>query len=170
MIYAFDSSYFTNHSQTAAVAFANWTDAEPAATYLASLPIKEEYISGEFYKRELPGILKVLEQIDLKAGDILVVDGYVHLNDKGKLGLGGHLYERLTPQIPVVGVAKKRFLSVNERLREVRRGESDRPLFVTAVGMELGEAAGAVLGMDGPYRLPTLLKLADRLCRQDEGL
>ena len=166
MIYAFDSYYFADHSQTAAVAFADWTDAEPAATYLASLPIKEEYISGEFYKRELPGILQVLEQIDLQPADILVVDGYVHLNDQGKLGLGGHLHQQLATKVPVVGVAKKRFLSVAKLLREVRRGQSERPLFVTAVGMEVGEAAGAVLGMDGPYRLPTLLKLADTLCRE----
>ena len=50
---------------------------------------------------------------------------------------------------------------------EVLRGESLKPLFVTAVDMELEEARNAVLSMHGKYRIPTFLKEVDGLRRGD---
>ena len=47
----------------------------------------------------------------------------------------------------------------------VLRGESLRPLFVSAAGMDHARAAALVQGMHGAYRVPTLLKRADQLAR-----
>jgi deoxyribonuclease V len=52
-----------------------------------------------------------------------------------------------------------------DRFVTIRRGRSTKPLFVSAVGWELENAAAAIAGMHGPYRIPTLLRLADRLAR-----
>jgi deoxyribonuclease V len=40
---------------------------------------------------------------------------------------------------------------------------------VTAVGIDLAEAARRLGEMHGPYRIPTLLKRVDRLCREGPG-
>jgi deoxyribonuclease V len=47
----------------------------------------------------------------------------------------------------------------------VLRGGSARPLYVTAAGLSADEAARRVRDMHGPYRIPTLLKRVDQLCR-----
>jgi endonuclease V-like protein UPF0215 family len=48
---------------------------------------------------------------------------------------------------------------------EVLRGESESPLFVSAVGVELTDAADAIKKRHGAYRIPTLLKRVDTLAR-----
>jgi deoxyribonuclease V len=50
--------------------------------------------------------------------------------------------------------------------RPVVRGTSRRPLWVTAAGIGPDTAADRVRGMHGPFRVPTLLKRVDHLCRQ----
>jgi deoxyribonuclease V len=45
------------------------------------------------------------------------------------------------------------------------RGDSSRPLYVTALGVDVETAAEDVRRMHGRFRLPTMLKRADRLCR-----
>ena len=166
MIYAFDSYYFADHVVTAAVTFSHWESGEVLEELTTRTPAAAEYVPGEFYKRELPGILSLLRPRDLSPHDLLIVDGYVFLDDAGAPGLGKHLYDALDGKIPVVGVAKKKFKTINEALREVRRGESERPLFVTAVGVDLDYAAGKVGGMAGAYRMPEMLKVVDRLGRE----
>ena len=47
----------------------------------------------------------------------------------------------------------------------VVRGESKKPLYVTARGIDQTAAARWVEQMHGAYRIPTLLKLVDRLVR-----
>ncbi|MDI3314894.1 MAG: hypothetical protein QJR12_11665 [Mycobacterium sp.] len=51
------------------------------------------------------------------------------------------------------------------RRDRVHRGASSRPLFVTAAGTSVLEAAEIVGGMHDRYRLPTLLRRADQLAR-----
>jgi deoxyribonuclease V len=65
-------------------------------------------------------------------------------------------------KIPVVGVAKTKFHGAVPV--EVLRG-SGSPLFVTAVGLTLPEAANCIRDMHGPYRIPTLLRRVDQLAR-----
>ena len=64
----------------------------------------------------------------------------------------------------VIGVAKAAFERGNAM--PVLRGDSGRPLFVTAAGMNGHEAAELIRGMHGPHRVPTLLKRADQLARR----
>ncbi|HNS89267.1 MAG TPA: hypothetical protein PLT33_07985 [Deltaproteobacteria bacterium] len=47
----------------------------------------------------------------------------------------------------------------------IHRGRSRKPLYVSAVGCTLDHAAQSILSMYGPYRIPALLKLADRHAR-----
>jgi len=94
--------------------------------------------------------------------DLLIIDGYVDLDPGGSPGLGAHVHEQLG--LPVVGVAKTEFRTASHAV-VVRRGGSTRPLYVTAVGVELAEAAAMVAGMAGPHRIPDALRRVDELAR-----
>ena len=97
----------------------------------------------------------------------LMQPGGVVLDAEGTHGMGGYLYEVFERRIPVIGVAKNRFRA-NSAAVEVLRGGSKRPLFVTALGIDPEAAAIDVQRMHGRFRLPTLLKRVDRLCRDGE--
>lgn len=161
MIACVDVDYRADHAAAACLTFHQWEDAAPVSTIVARIDDVEDYVPGEFYKRELPCLLQVLEPI---AADLttVVVDGYTSLAP-GKPGLGAHLYEALGREIPVVGVAKTRFAGATSE--DVLRGTAIRPLYVTAIGMTVVDAAAFVKSMHGPYRIPTLLKLVDHVCR-----
>jgi deoxyribonuclease V len=47
----------------------------------------------------------------------------------------------------------------------VQRGHSRRPLYVSAAGIDAETAARYIQDMHGTYRLPTLLRRVDQLCR-----
>lgn len=104
---------------------------------------------------------------DGPVADIAVIDGYVWLA-VGRAGLGMHLHEALGPDAVVVGVAKTRFAGSGHAVGVVR-GASTSPLYVTAVGIDAAAAAEGVRGMAGGYRVPTLLRQVDRLCRDAAG-
>jgi deoxyribonuclease V len=70
----------------------------------------------------------------------------------------------LEEQTPVVGIAKNRFHGLTDAT-EVFRGGSERPLFVTAEGVDREEVSGRIARMHGDHRIPTLIKRADQLCR-----
>ena len=95
--------------------------------------------------------------------NLVIVDGYVLLKD-GKIGLGGHLYRALEGRIPVIGVAKSYFVNSRNYIK-VYRGESNRPLYVSSIGIETGFAANLIKNLDGRYRIPNMLKRVDRLTR-----
>jgi deoxyribonuclease V len=121
-----------------------------------------EYQPGEFYRRELPCLLAVLERGP--AAEVAVVDGYVWLGPE-RPGLGAHLFEALGKRIAVIGVAKTRFAGAGEAV-PMYRGESRSPLYVTAAGVGVTEAAGWIARMAGPYRVPEMLKRVDQLARK----
>ena len=50
-------------------------------------------------------------------------------------------------------------------MNSIYRGDSAKPLFVTAVGMTLEEAKAHIASMHGEHRIPTLLRRVDQLCR-----
>lgn len=165
MIYAFDTYYYGDFAKTICIAFKNWDSENEEAIYSENTSITSEYESGAFYKRELPCILSLLKKIDLKESDIIIVDGYVTLNNDGKIGLGGYLYNALDNKIPVVGIAKNGFAAEDDKRREVFRGESKTPLFVTSQGIDVDEIKIALKNMSGAYRIPALLKKLDQLTR-----
>jgi deoxyribonuclease V len=166
MILATDTYYHPDGTAKAVgVLFHDWTDAEPARVIEVNIPAVEDYEPGAFYKRELPCILAVLAACELVELDLIVIDGYVILNDSGKPGLGVYLYEALQRRIPVIGVAKTSFFENTVHVAEVLRGDSTKPLFVTSIGVDLNEAARAVQSMHGEFRMPYLLKLLDGVTR-----
>ncbi|GGB84695.1 endonuclease V [Flavobacterium suaedae] len=166
MILAFDTYYYNEKAKTVCLLFDKWDAAEPKQVFTEIRDNANEYIPGEFYKKELPCITALLEKIDLTNIKYIVVDGYAILDDEGKYGLGGHLYNYLEEKIPVIGVGKTNFQTVEERKREVLRGESKNPLYVTAVGIDVDTAAEYIKQMYGKYRMPTLLKKLDTLTKE----
>jgi len=114
----------------------------------------------------LPCILSLLNQFDLKNIEAIIVDGFVYLDDEKKYGLGGHLYEKLNKEVPVIGVAKTNFASIEKYKKALVRGESKKPLYVTSIGIELEDAFQKVESMAGEFRMPTLLKEMDRLTKE----
>ncbi len=114
MILALDTYYIEDHAKTVGLEFANWTDKVETNIYSETLKNVEEYTSGEFYKRELPCILSLMKRYNLKRYEVILVDGYVYPDDAGKFGLGGYLYEKLNQEIPIIGVAKTNFFTINK--------------------------------------------------------
>jgi deoxyribonuclease V len=102
-----------------------------------------------------------LEDLDLHEIAYIIIDGFVYLDDEGKKGLGAYLYETLLVKVPVIGVAKTSFHNNKLNVIEIKRGESNNPLFVSAIGMEVAEAAERIKNMTGAYRMPDLLKEVD---------
>ncbi len=165
MIYAFDTYYFENYANTICLAFEDWTSKHETEIFSEKTDITSDYESGAFYKRELPCILSLLNKIELKQDDIIIVDGYVTLDNDGKIGLGGYLYEALNKKNPVIGIAKNGFNSPDSQRRAVYRGESKTPLFLTSKGIDVDEIIPKVEQMHGNFRIPTLLKKLDQLTR-----
>ena len=163
MIAAFDVYYFEDNSASAAVVlFSDYADSEPSASLAQILPKAADYMPGEFYRRELPCILSLLRQIKVSP-DELIIDGYVMLGHKH--GLGQHLFKSLDEKIPVIGVAKSKFVGV--KAVEVYRGKGKKPLYITSAGMDLQEASEKIRTMHGAHRIPTLLKHVDLLARDN---
>jgi len=166
MIYAFDTYYYEDFAKTVCIAFEDWSSEKEKEIITEKTEITSDYESGAFYKRELPCILSLLSRIELKENDIIIVDGFVTLNNDGKIGLGGYLFEALDKKIPIIGIAKNDFSSPDEKRRNVLRGESKTPLFLTAMGIDVDEIKGNVEKMHGSYRMPTILKKLDQLTRE----
>jgi len=163
MIYILDVHYNGNiDGLVACIGFKKWDDEKPSYAKIHFIENIEPYEAGSFYKRELPCLLEALK--DLDNIECVVVDGYVWLGEVGHDGLGMHLYHALDKSIPIIGVAKTPFIGTPKEC-EIFRGKSLKPLFVTAVNIDLEEAKNAILSMHGEYRLPTLLKKVDSLCR-----
>lgn len=165
MILATDVDYQATQAQAAAVVLDNWTDPEAFKEYKLTIPKIHEYISGQFYKRELPCLLALLKTIEEPITYILV-DGYVWLNNDQKPGLGAYLHKALDPKIPIIGVAKNAFKQENKYAVPIYRGESTKPLYITSEGISVEEAQTYIQHMAGDYRIPTLLKKVDNLCRE----
>ncbi|MFT5913621.1 MAG: deoxyribonuclease V [Flammeovirgaceae bacterium] len=123
-----------------------------------------DYESGKFYKRELPCLLHTLSVVP-ESISLVIIDGNVWLDGDGKKGLGAYLFEELKEEILVIGVAKAKFKTLNSNFLAVKRGESEKLLFVTTAGIELEEASGLIRNMQGDFRIPEKLKLADSLSR-----
>ncbi|MFK7788885.1 MAG: endonuclease V [Phycisphaeraceae bacterium] len=163
LIAAVDSHYQDNYCCTAIVGFTDW-GAETAVLEQTQVSgnSPEAYKPGQFYLRELPLILEIIEPY-LEEIEMIIVDGYVWLGEETKPGLGAYLYEALESQTPVIGVAKSFFSG--SKCVEVLRGKSKRPLFVTSAGISIEMASHYIERMAGKYRIPTLLKRVDQLTK-----
>ncbi|MDG1333312.1 MAG: endonuclease V [Crocinitomicaceae bacterium] len=167
MIYCFDTYYFEEYAQTSCLGIESCASDTADFELTESISEIKDYESGSFYKRELPCLQSIINKIELDPEkDIIIIDGFVVLDDNGKLGLGGYLFKHLNSEIPIIGVAKNNFATINSLKREVLRGESAKPLYVTAAGINLEEASEKVSKMHEDFRIPTILKLVDSSCRK----
>ncbi|QDV40633.1 Endonuclease V [Stieleria neptunia] len=165
VIACLDVGYTDTAARAACVVIKNWRDARPTAEHVAKIHEVKDYQPGEFYRRELPCIQAVLAKLDQRP-TCIVVDGYVWLDGDHRPGLGAHLFEASDRKVPVIGVAKNPFKDT-DHATELRRGKSDRPLYITAAGVPIAQAVVNIGAMHGPHRQPTILKRADQLSRQD---
>jgi deoxyribonuclease V len=147
-------------ARAAAVVAADPAFSQVLAEHSAVVAETEPYRPGQFYRRELPPLRAVLSGIG--GLGLLVVDGYADLDPDGRPGLGAHAHAEFA--VPVIGVAKSPFRTATHATA-VLRGNSARPLFVTAAGMPSADAAELVRLMAGRFRVPDALRRADRLAR-----
>ncbi len=166
MILAIDVHYREDFAQAIGVVFTDWNATDALHKHKVHIKNVEEYVPGQFYKRELPCIAELLKVVDMEKIDTIVVDGYVFLNDDNKAGLGHYLYEFLEEKKTIIGVAKRSFHENEKNVVEVLRGTSQNPLYVTGIGVEKEIAAKNIRMMKGENRMPTLLKLVDTMTRE----
>lgn len=121
-----DVDYREQEAVCACLLFERWGAERPAQALVERAPLTAPYVPGQFYRRELPGLLATLR-----------------------------------PVLPVARSASRGASAV-----AVRRGPSGRPLYVMAAGLDAEAAAGHIRAMHGEYRLPTLLRQVDQLCRR----
>jgi deoxyribonuclease V len=162
VIACLDAYYREGQTTVACVLADKWTDAAPHAELVRIVPAYHPYLSGQLFRRELPALLAVLAEVRSPL-EAAVVDGYVWLSLDHDPGLGAHLYTALEERIPVVGIAKTRYVGAPGIA--VTRGRSRSPLFITAAGIPVEQAAAHIREMHGNSRIPTLLKRVDKLSR-----
>jgi len=163
MILAVDVHYSETGATAAGVVFTHWGDDLPEMELVSHTGPLPEYRPGEFYKRELPAILRLIEDHGLKP-DCIIVDGFIYLDGRSLPGLGKHLHDASDGKVPVIDIAKNRLRDIGPEY-EIFRGKSVRPLYITAAGIDLEEAKDLIRSMHGAFRLPTFIKRVDRLCR-----
>lgn len=164
MLACLDVHYSDSFVRAAAVVFENWSSTAPRRVYSVDMQGAERYESGKFYRRELQPLLNLIQIIE-EPIQLYIIDAYCYLSDERLPGLGVYLYKALNRKIPVVGVAKNKFKQT-DIAEEVYRGGSEKPLFVTSVGISPKEAARDIAVMAGDFRIPDLLKLVDRKARE----
>lgn len=165
-----DVYYFEKDDQTfanvAGIRFSGGINNEIYSEHSMIVENVAPYESGQFYKREMPCLLALIEKINQTKlpYQIIIIDGYVHLADD-KAGLGKHLYDNLTDKKPIIGIAKNAFAGMGEEFA-VYRGESKHPLYVTSQGIELVLAKDWVKHLQGKFRLPDIINQVDKLSRK----
>lgn len=143
-----DVSYAADVAGVACLLADTWTAAVPAMDLSRCLRCAPaHYVPGAFYKRELPLLRAVIDNLTPSPA-VIVIDGYVWLGANNAPGLGARLFEVLQSAIAIVGVAKSRYRDDTWSER-VYRGQSRRPLYVTAAGIDVVKAAALVSGMHG---------------------
>ncbi len=150
-------------ANAAAAAFDAWDAAEATKTYVSRIAHVEKAVRGELDLRELPCVMQLLREHSLEP-ELILVDGFVHLDADETPGLGQHLYQALGGKVPIVGVSKRRLPGLPAQF-EVMREEEAPPLWVTCAGIDIGAAKARLRSMHGRKRAPTLMKLAARLAK-----
>jgi deoxyribonuclease V len=159
-----DVDYRENNTAVAsAIVFNDYTSDSILNSYSLNINDVLPYESGKFYKRELPCILKLLNIIKEDI-ELIIIDGYAHLDIDKKEGIGVHLLNSISDKLPIIGIAKNQFKNTDEK-HNVFRGDSKKPLYITSINYDLEKAKHIVSSMHGSNRLPTLAKLVDFTCR-----
>ena len=163
-----DVAYRDDVATAVGILHADWRSDEITRTVIKTIGPVAAYEPGQFYKRELPCILSLLDEIEGSL-DAIIIDGFVDLGREGKPGLGRHLFNAIgetAEPVPVIGVAKSAFKETPDEGR-VFRGKSKTPMYITSAGMPLAQAKSHIRAMHGKNRIPTLLKRADQVSRRN---
>lgn len=155
--------YDTEGASAAAVAFEEWDAAEPTRTYTSRIAHVERGTPGQLDLRALPCLLQLLREHGL-APELVVIDGFVHLDANETPGLGRHLHHALGGQTAVIGVSKTARPDTPAQFEVAREAETP-PLILSCIGIDLGAAKARLRAMHGRKRVPTLLKLVARLAK-----
>lgn len=164
MLLAIDVYYKKELARIVGVLF-NWQDLKPKEIIIENIDNVAEYIPGEFYKRELPCLLKLIKSINLEELEAIIIDGNIYVDNDLKFGLGGILWETLNRKIPIIGIAKTSFFSNKETVSEVYRGKSNKPLYVSTIDYPIENAIKNLIEMKGDYRIPSVLKELDTITK-----
>jgi len=152
-------------ARVAAVAFDDWTAFEGTKNYALRVEHVTRPVKGELDLRELPWLVQLLDANRLQP-EVIVFDGFVHLDAQETPGLGRRLHDTLGGRSAVIGVSKGLFKGTEtpDQFCVFREDEAP-PLVVTCAGIDLGAAKARIRMMHGKKRVPTLMKLAARIAK-----
>ena len=160
---AVDVHFNAGGALAAAVAFDAWDAPEADRSYTCRIDQVDKLARGELDLRALPCLLQLLRQHAL-APEVVLFEGFVHLDAMESAGLGRHLYHALGSRTAIIGVARTPLPGTPAQF-EVHREAEATPLYVSCVGIDLGAAKARLRAMHGKRRLPTLLKLVARMAK-----
>ena len=160
---AVDVHFNAGGALAAAVAFDAWDAPEADRSYTCRIDPIEKLARGELDLRALPCLLQLLRQHAL-APEVILFEGFVHLDAMESAGLGRHLYHALGSRTAIIGVARTPLPGTPAQFELHREAEAS-PLYVSCVGIDLGAAKARLRAMHGKRRLPTLLKLVARMAK-----
>ena len=152
-------------ARVAAVAFDDWAAFEGTKNYALRIEHVAKPVKGELDLRELPWLVQLLDANRLQP-EVIVFDGFVHLDAQETPGLGRRLHDTLGGRSAVIGVSKGLFKGTETPDQFcVFREDETPPLVVTCAGIDLGAAKARIRMMHGRKRVPTLMKLAARIAK-----
>ena len=152
-------------ARVGAVAFDDWAAAEGTRNHSLAIAHVEKPAKGELDLRALPWLVQLLDAHRLQL-EVIVFDGFVHLDAQETPGLGRRLHDTLGGRTAVIGVSKSLFKGSETPDQFCVFREDETPaLVVTCAGIDLGAAKARVRTMHGRKRVPTLMKLAARIAK-----
>lgn len=172
---AIDSYYYSDtNCYTVGLVFDQWNSKEPLYILESTVTEFSPYVPGKFWKRELPGILSIIQKINLLEFDTILLDGFTGLIDSSGIrssGLGEKLEANINmhSRLSIIGVAKTLFGKSDLCSSPVYRGQAKTPLWVSVTpGSEvsLPTAANYVKSMHGDYKIPSILKQLDKYTKR----
>ena len=151
-------------ARVAAVAFDDWAAFEGTKTHALRIEHVEKPAKGELDLRALPWLVQLLDANRLQP-EVIVLDGFVHLDAQETPGLGRRLHDTLGGRTAVIGVSKSTLKDDTPDQFCIFREDETPPLVITGIGIDLGAAKARVRMMHGRKRVPTLMKLAARIAK-----
>ena len=151
-------------ARVAAVAFDDWAAAEGTKNHVLRVEHVEKPAKGELDLRALPWLVQLLDANRLQP-EVIVLDGFVHLDAQDTPALGRRLHDTLGGRVAVIGVSKSLFKGDTPDQFCIFREDETPPLVITCEGIDLGAAKARIRMMHGRKRLPTLMKLAARIAK-----
>ncbi len=167
----------------AAVAVLSFPDLEVVDRAVWEGPVTFPYVPGLLSFREIPALLRVLEDVDVWP-DVILTDGQGYAHPR-RIGLASHLGVLL--DMPTIGVAKSRLTGIHDEPAPekgcsvplfspdgtetigvvLRTRDNVKPLYVSiGHAVTLEEAIELTLACTTRYRLPETTRAAHRLSIQ----